>query len=67
MSKKAIRDYLSGLGRKGAKATNAKLTAAERSENARSAALAMWKKRRGKTENAQSARGRGMDKPAMER
>jgi hypothetical protein len=43
MAKDAVREYLSKLGRKGAKATNAKLTAEERTKAARKAAQARWK------------------------
>jgi len=40
---KAIHEYLSGLGRKGASARARKLSAAERRSIARKAALARWK------------------------
>lgn len=39
-----IKDYLSKLGRKGAKATNSKLTAEQRKKSARRAAKARWAK-----------------------
>ena len=40
----ALRRYLSELGRKGGKASAKNLTAEERSEKARQAAMARWKK-----------------------
>jgi hypothetical protein len=43
-----VRKYLSRLGRKGAKATNAKLSPEQRSANARQAASARWSKKTAK-------------------
>jgi hypothetical protein len=39
-----VKDYLSKLGRRGAKATNSKLTPKQRKEKARRAAQARWEK-----------------------
>lgn len=44
MTDKAVREYLSKLGRRGAAATNSKLTKKERQESARRAAQARWAK-----------------------
>jgi hypothetical protein len=41
---KEVKKYLAKLGRKGAKATNSKLSPKQRSESARRAALARWHK-----------------------
>jgi hypothetical protein len=42
VSGKEVRDYLRKIGRKGAEATNQKLTQEQRSESARRAAQARW-------------------------
>jgi hypothetical protein len=44
MTDQAVRNYLSQLGRRGAKVTNEKLTPAQRKASARKAARARWKK-----------------------
>jgi hypothetical protein len=44
MTDQAISEYLSKLGRRGAAATNSKLTAKQRKESARRAAQARWSK-----------------------
>jgi hypothetical protein len=44
MSTKELREYLRKLGKRGAAATNSKLTAQERKESARRAAQARWAK-----------------------
>lgn len=46
MANDPIRDYLSQLGRKGAQATNAKLTPAQRKKSAKRAAAARWAKQK---------------------
>ena len=42
MAEDAVKDYLAKLGRKGAKATNSKLTKEQRQDSARKAAKARW-------------------------
>jgi hypothetical protein len=44
MATDQVREYLSQLGRKGAAATNSKLTRKQRKESARKAAQARWSK-----------------------
>ena len=46
MADSSIREYLSKLGKKGAEATNAKLTPEQRSKAAKKAAKARWGKKR---------------------
>lgn len=48
VSAKDVREYLSRIGRKGAEATNQKLTKEQRRESARRAAQARWAKAKGK-------------------
>lgn len=42
----AVREYLSKLGKRGAEATNQKLTPAQRKKSARRAAQARWAKKK---------------------
>jgi hypothetical protein len=44
MASDPVKEYLSKLGKKGAAATNSKLTRRERQENARKAIKARWAK-----------------------
>jgi hypothetical protein len=46
MADDAVREYLSKLGKRGAAATNSKLTAAQRKKAARKAANARWSKKK---------------------
>jgi hypothetical protein len=46
MSEKELRQYLRKIGRRGAKATNGKLTAEQRTESARRAARARWARKK---------------------
>jgi len=46
MTDQAVRDYLSRLGKRGAEATNKRLTAAQRKKAARRAARARWAKKK---------------------
>jgi len=48
-----VREYLSKLGKLGAKATNSQLTKKERSESARRAAKARWSKSKKKAPSTQ--------------
>jgi hypothetical protein len=52
MSTKELREYLRKIGRRGAKATNSKLTVEERIESARRAAQARWAKQKKEKESA---------------
>jgi hypothetical protein len=48
MAEDAVREYLSKLGKRGAEATNSKLTPAQRKKAARKAAKARWSKNKEK-------------------
>jgi len=52
MGKEEIREYLRELGRRGAKATNSKLTPQQRKESARKAAETRWDKQRQQVEDS---------------
>jgi hypothetical protein len=52
VTEKAVREYLAQLGRKGAKATNQKLSKQQRVESARKAARARWAKKKKEKENS---------------
>jgi hypothetical protein len=52
MKRDPIREYLSKLGKRGAKVTNEKLTVEERIESARRAAQARWAKQKTVTKSS---------------